>query len=72
MAGSDLVTYSEDEIAEWEAHEASLTARIRDLEAALREIGDREWVENCIDPQWPSRRALAALAPRQGDAGIGG
>ncbi len=36
-------------------------ARIAELEAALREIRDQNWVENCLDPQWAARIASRAL-----------
>lgn len=31
------------------------------LRAALREIQDREWVENALDPQWAATIAKEAL-----------
>jgi hypothetical protein len=35
--------------------------RAQRAEAALRDIRDREWVENTLDPQWAARIAEAAL-----------
>lgn len=41
-------------------------ARITELEAALREVRDQNWVENCLDPQWAARIARRALGDAHG------
>ena len=43
-----------------------LQARLEAAEAALRKIADREWVENCLDPQWPAQIARATLGGEHG------
>ena len=46
--------------------EAAEQARLEAAEAALRKIADREWVENCLDPQWPAQIARATLGGEHG------
>jgi len=41
----------------------ALTAERDRLRAALEVIRDNEWVENCLDPQWPAMIASQALNP---------
>jgi hypothetical protein len=35
--------------------------KLERYEAALKEIRDQDWVENCLDPQWAARIAQEAL-----------
>ncbi len=40
--------------------------RLTQLQAALNAIAERDWVENCLNPQWPAETARAALARQDG------
>jgi len=44
-----------------------LAEEVERLREALREIRDRDWVENCLDPQWAARRASSALGETGGE-----
>ena len=54
---------SEAQIAdEFNAERDAALAEVARLREALERIANQEWVENCLDPQWPARIARAALA----------